>query len=154
MNECVIKNIFLVDCVMGEWGSWTSCGTSCSARDGSGTQVRTRSPNIYAAHGGADCTEDTQEDRDCSNVCPGILSSLIFALDKPMEYKLFHFSVDCKMGTWGSWESCGTSCRARDGTGVQTRTRSPNLYAANNGADCTESTSDNRACSVVCPGNV
>ena len=85
-------------------------------------------------------------------------SSLIFAIDKPIEYKLIlkvsHFSVDCKMGTWGSWESCGTSCRARDGTGVQTRTRSPNLYAANNGADCTESTSDNRACSVVCPGNV
>ena len=60
--------------------------------------------------------------------------------------------VDCKMGTWGHWASCGTACRARDGSGSQTRTRSPNMNAANGGAHCTENTSEGRACSVVCPG--
>ena len=71
--ECVKKNTLLVDCVMGAWGSWTSCGTSCSSRDGTGARVRTRSPNIYAAHGGADCTEYTQEERACTVDCPGNL---------------------------------------------------------------------------------
>ena len=51
--------------------SWSTCGDSCSARDGSGNQTRTRSPDTIVANGGADCTEETSEDQACTVECPG-----------------------------------------------------------------------------------
>ena len=67
---------FLVDCVMGpwednQWSGWSSCETSCSARDGTGDQTRTRSPAINAANDGIECAEDTSEDQACTVECPG-----------------------------------------------------------------------------------
>ena len=56
---------------MGEWGTWSSCTDSCSARDGTGDQTRTRSPDVNALNGGVDCTDPTSEDQSCDTVCPG-----------------------------------------------------------------------------------
>jgi len=60
-------------------------------------------------------------------------------------------AVNCQMGVWGDWSSCADSCPARDGTGNQTRTRTPYVYATNGGADCVEPTSENLACMYNCP---
>ena len=56
---------------MGTWGVWSTCDDSCSARDGTGNQVRERSPDRPVANGGADCTEATSEEQSCDTVCPG-----------------------------------------------------------------------------------
>ena len=55
------------------------------------------------------------------------------------------------MGKWGGWSKCETSCKARDGTGNRTRTRSPAIEMANGGNVCTEETSEGQACSEECP---
>ena len=60
--------IFTVDCVWGAWGEWESCDVSC----GGGSQVRRRTVDTVAAHGGTECTGDEEESLVCnSDPCPG-----------------------------------------------------------------------------------
>ena len=69
------ENLLLVDCSWNPWSSWTSCGSSCNARDGTGDQQRTRSPRRFALNGGTHCTSATERQRRaCSAACPGKLN--------------------------------------------------------------------------------
>ena len=74
--------------MMGTWGGWSTCEDSCSARDGTGNQVRARSPDRAVANGGADCTEDTSEEQSCDTECPG----------NDAIYKDHHFKVSPRLG--------------------------------------------------------
>ena len=57
--------------MLGEWGDWSECGTSCSACDGTGNQVRARSPVTNAENGGIDCSDPTSDEQACTEECPG-----------------------------------------------------------------------------------
>jgi hypothetical protein len=77
-QECQVQSP-PVNCVVGEWGPWSTCSTSC----GGGTQTRTRNVNTPAQNGGDVCptlsetqTCNTQECVDpikisncCNNYC-------------------------------------------------------------------------------------
>lgn len=97
--------------------SWSTCGDSCSARDGSGNQTRTRSPDTIVANGGADCTEEISEDQACTVECP----------------------VDCDWAAWGTWTNCtkidSEDCAVQGG-GNRERTRSQSIAEQNSGVDC------------------
>ena len=68
---------YLVDCQWADWEMWTTCGDSCSARDGEGSQTRTRVIAIEVLHGGVNCTEpDRNDDQSCSVECPGKKTNL------------------------------------------------------------------------------
>jgi len=132
MDHCgLTEELPSEDCRWASWGPWTSCSESCSAADGTGDQRRTREIGSEAVNDGTPCNAaaDGSETRSCTDACP----------------------VNCQTGVWGDWSSCADSCPARDGTGNQTRTRTPNVYATNGGADCVEPTSENLACMYNCP---
>eukprot|EP01012_Entosiphon_sulcatum_P049575 TRINITY_DN6820_c0_g1_i6.p1 TRINITY_DN6820_c0_g1~~TRINITY_DN6820_c0_g1_i6.p1 ORF type:complete len:7637 (+),score=112.47 TRINITY_DN6820_c0_g1_i6:5459-28369(+) len=96
-----------VNCVVGEWGSWTTCSLAC----GGGTQVRVRAVQVPAAFGGAECPDDLREVRICnSQPCP----------------------VNCIMSSWTEWTNCSASC----GGGTQTRTMAVVQPALNGGIEC------------------
>ena len=62
---------FLVNCEWASWGSWSGCGDSCSSRDGTGEQTRTRDKTREVANGGAECPETNSDDHSCTVECPG-----------------------------------------------------------------------------------
>jgi hypothetical protein len=82
-----------VDCVVGNFGSWSTCTKSCET----GSQTRTRSVTTPAAYGGVAC-EHLSESQNCNTQC---------------------CPVDCFVQAWGAWGQCTHSC----GTGTQTRSR-------------------------------
>jgi len=94
------------DCVMGEYGPWSTCSATC----GGGKQTRNR-PIITPPKNGGDqcpCTEETQ---DCNTQdCP----------------------VDCVVSEWSSPSTCTATC----GGGTTTRTRVILTPPKNNGASC------------------
>ena len=53
------------------WDAWTSCGDSCSARDGTGDQTRTRTSTAEMNLGTACVPADGNDDQSCSVECPG-----------------------------------------------------------------------------------
>ena len=56
-----------VDCIWNEW-RWSPCSETC----GNGTQNATRTYAQEALHGGANCTGNSSDSRNCSpNPCPG-----------------------------------------------------------------------------------
>ena len=61
---------FSVDCQWGIWEAWSSCGTACSAANGTGDQTRTRS-SIAARNGGTCNPADGNDTQSCSTECPG-----------------------------------------------------------------------------------
>jgi hypothetical protein len=56
-GKCVPK----VDCVMGDWGPWGPCSTSC-------TQKRVRSVETHPSDGGTPCppANANEQKRDCT----------------------------------------------------------------------------------------
>ena len=59
------------DCVWGEWESWSTCGDSCSAADGTGDQTRMREVATEAVNNGAPCiAAEAEETQSCSLECP------------------------------------------------------------------------------------
>ena len=67
-----MKLSFLVDCQWASWDAWSGCGSSCSARDGTGNQTRTRDPRTPPTNSGAACNgDDGTGDQSCSVECPG-----------------------------------------------------------------------------------
>lgn len=85
-----------IDCVMGEWGDWGLCSTTCEE----GVQSRTRSPSTHAQYGGLACTETPLEETQSCN-----------------QGECAH--EPCAVTDWGDWGGCSASC----GGGVQTRAR-------------------------------
>ena len=105
------------DCAWGEWGAWSDCDPSVGD-----TQIRSRTVETPAAHGGAECTGDSEEEQPCS-------------------------AVDCAWGEWGEWECCDPSFGE-----AQVRRRIVETPAAFGGAECTGDSEEERPCPVVGEG--
>ena len=72
-----------VDCSIGDWSEWATCGAPC----GGGKQTRTRSIVKPSDGGKNDCSATTKEEQNCNtHVCP----------------------LDC-IGKWNDWEYDGNN---------------------------------------------
>ena len=59
---------FVVDCVWGAYGEWSTCSATC----GGGSRTRTRTEDPAAAHDGAACSGSATDTESCnSEACPG-----------------------------------------------------------------------------------
>ena len=57
----------VIDCVWGDFGNWTECSVTC----GTGLQTRARTIETPAGNGGAACTGEATESRNCNtHPCP------------------------------------------------------------------------------------
>lgn len=74
-----------VDCVMEEWGGWTSCSTEC----GGGTKSRTRGVKQSPDHGGLVCA--VVEERQSCN--------------------MDSCDSDCVLSEWTPWSKCSRNCK-------------------------------------------
>jgi len=81
-----------VDCVLSKWGKLSACSVTC----GTGVRVQQREIVKKPKHGGKACAATHRSD-PCAVDC----------------------SVDCVVGSWGSWGPCNVQC----GTGTKDRTR-------------------------------
>ncbi len=113
-----------VDCVVSDWGDWTTCTKSC----GGGQESQSRSIVFNPTSGGAPCGTLSQT-RSCNDqACP----------------------QDCEVSDWGAWDTCTKSC----GGGEETRTRTVETATAHGGVACPplqETQSCNgHACPVDC----
>jgi len=97
------------DCVLSEWGSWSTCSTTCSL----GMTTRTRTVLSPGTVGGKPCNAALQITRGCN-------------MDKPCA------SVDCAWGDWQDWGACTCPC----GGGSKRRERTVMVAPENGGAPC------------------
>eukprot|EP01004_Peranema_trichophorum_P002386 NODE_144_length_3469_cov_340.552002_g122_i1.p1 GENE.NODE_144_length_3469_cov_340.552002_g122_i1~~NODE_144_length_3469_cov_340.552002_g122_i1.p1 ORF type:complete len:1105 (-),score=461.08 NODE_144_length_3469_cov_340.552002_g122_i1:155-2980(-) len=95
-----------IDCVMGTWGTWSTCNRVC----GGGSQIRTRSIVVASSVGGKEC-EATSESQVCNT--------------QPC-------AVDCVMGSWSQWVPCDKSC----GKGSTSRSRNIVVQSQYGGKAC------------------
>ena len=109
------------DCVVGAWGSWSSCSLTC----GGGEEKRHRSVQVEVAYGGKACDalEDTAACKQ--QACP----------------------VDCVATAWTAWSECSHSC----GQGTETRSRRVTVSAAHGGKDCGALSQSQTCNSGPCP---
>lgn len=82
-----------VDCVLGDWSSWTSCSVSC----GSGEQTRSRIVLTQPKWGGKICDGDLKEIRGCN-------TQICMREDEHKTVK------DCAWSSWDSWGACSVTC--------------------------------------------
>jgi len=113
-----------IDCKMNAWTAWTSCSVSC----GQGSQSRTRTVSVAAAHGGEAC-KPTSESIVCQlQPCP----------------------IDSQLSAWSTYTMCTKAC----GGGSKTRTRSVTGSMSHGGISCGTLTGtascNNHACPVDC----
>jgi hypothetical protein len=95
-----------VDCIVSTFGGWAVCTKSC----GAGSQLRARTIQVSALHGGLACPV-LKQTRECnSHECP----------------------VDCLVGGFSAWTTCTHSC----GSGEQTRGRKISRGAVHGGKIC------------------
>jgi len=97
------------DCVLSEWGSWSSCDQSC----GGGQRNRTRIVVTESSHLGRPCDGAMVETEACN--------------DSPCKEK-----QDCVLSAWGSWSECTKTC----GGGQRNRTRSVDTVGRAGGKPC------------------
>lgn len=110
-----------IDCVVSDWGSFSSCTRFC----GGGTQSRSRTVVTSPANGGTPCPALT-ETRNCNDEpCP----------------------VDCVVTAWSDWSPCSEPC----GGGTQNRTRSVTTSPAFGGSPCPSLTESQSCNSDPCP---
>jgi hypothetical protein len=112
-----------VDCVVGEFGSWTPCSKSC----GTGEQYHSRPVVTRAEYDGVACPTLTEE-QGCTVLaeCP----------------------VDCATSAWSAWTACSHTCGS---LGEQEQFRSINTFDEKGGKGCPD-LSRKRACSTKeCP---
>jgi hypothetical protein len=110
MNPCPVPTESVgeaIDCQHGDWSEYAPC----TARCGSGTQVRARPITVYAANGGQPCLGDTIQHRGCNHR----------KCDR-----------DCELSEWGDWEACDATC----GNGHQRRFRTIIRYSVGHGLPC------------------
>jgi len=74
-----------IDCVLGSWTDWTSCGNGCNVDH----STRTRNVVVEPKAGGLTC-DVTSEAKNCSSLC----------------------HVDCRYGPWSDWNYCSITCGA------------------------------------------
>lgn len=95
-----------VDCVMGDWSTWTPCDKTC----GKGTRSRNRNVSVQSQYGGKAC-EATVEINECNpQQCP----------------------QDCVVAPWSAWTECDKKC----GGGMQTRSRAVLVESKYAGREC------------------
>ena len=59
-----------VDCAWHPWGSWGPCNSTCGG--GVRNRNRTRTVDVHALYGGANCSGSSSETDQCSpQACPG-----------------------------------------------------------------------------------
>ncbi|XP_061184989.1 SCO-spondin-like [Saccostrea echinata] len=107
-QDCNTQNC-PIDGGFSDWSAWDTCSVTC----GGGSQGRTRTcTNPAPQYGGADCSGDLKESRDCNtDFCP----------------------IDGGYTDWTVWDTCTVTC----GGGSQTRTRTcTNPAPQYGGADC------------------
>lgn len=98
-----------IDCVLEQWGSWTTCSKTCDT----GVRNRTRAVSRQPKWGGALCSDDRMQNETCHEVpCP----------------------VHCSVTDWSSWTQCTKSCD----TGEQKRTRHVLSHPDHGGYSCPE----------------
>jgi len=107
------------DCVLAEWGEWSSCGSTTKNQ-----MERSRVVKSPAESGGQECTGALTETRSCG---PGV---------KPMK--------DCEVSEWLVWSPCTTKCDV----GQKSRVRVFVQKADQGGAPCSMSLSETTECSV------
>ena len=97
---------------MGDWTAWSSCSKTCNDQ---GSRIRSREIIQARRNGGRPCPSEPEERRNCNkDHCPGRCDSKSCLVDaRPVSCILF--SVDCKLGEWGSWSST-CSCDERFST--------------------------------------
>ena len=98
-----------VDCVLGTWGRWSECSTSCGPN---GRQTRTRVITLPASLGGAPCNaSDLIHVAPCEDVpCP----------------------VHCEWANWGDWSKCTKECNG----GITYRHRVEGVSSQYGGRQC------------------
>eukprot|EP00435_Cladocopium_sp_Y103_P018627 s4452_g4.t1 len=113
-----------IDCSWEPYGPWGECSKTC----GGGEQTRTRAFATAAAHGGAACTGEAEETKECNEqACP----------------------IDCKFTDWSEWGECSKTCRSSMLFGSRKqRTREIETEAAHGGAECVGSTNQGSSCPV------
>eukprot|EP00746_Dinoflagellata_sp_MGD_P149407 gnl/MRDRNA2_/MRDRNA2_81439_c0_seq1.p1 gnl/MRDRNA2_/MRDRNA2_81439_c0~~gnl/MRDRNA2_/MRDRNA2_81439_c0_seq1.p1 ORF type:complete len:3654 (+),score=523.54 gnl/MRDRNA2_/MRDRNA2_81439_c0_seq1:90-11051(+) len=110
-----------VDCILSPWSQWSACTVTCNG----GQQERSRHVKRASANGGIGCAGDMREVQVCGTA------------------KCDFASIDCKWGSWSSWDSCDQPC----GGGTQRRSRDILELPVGNGRSCTTGDSvDLRTC--------
>jgi hypothetical protein len=105
-EPCNANVVCGVDCVMGSWGSYGSCSTTC----GVGTHMRSRQVLVQPVGNGIACPSTAGFSLCTHGAC----------------------GQDCVVSSWGSYGTCDKSC----GSGSQTRARTILMGSANGGAAC------------------
>ena len=115
---------YLVDCVWGEYGEWSSCSEAC----GGGEKSRSRSILTPKLNGGNDCEGNSTQINACNEQpCP----------------------IDCEWGSYGDWTECSEDC----GGGNKTRSRSKTALESNGGKECEGNATEIVTCNEdSCPG--
>ncbi|XP_066915971.1 coadhesin-like [Clytia hemisphaerica] len=116
-----------VNGLWSDWAAWSSCNVTC----GEGSQTRQRfCDNPTPAHGGNNCTGDSDEILSCyEDPCP----------------------VNGSWNQWEAWSSCSVTC----GEGNQTRQRfCDNPTPAHGGNNCNGNSEEMKSCREdPCPVN-
>lgn len=122
-TECLNLPNLDIDCVMGDWGSWTSCSVAYAPDEPIkyGYMDRFRVVEVHPQNNGAQCAH-TGEELQCDSHSQ---------------------RVDCKVGGWTPWSECSKAC----GGGVETQTR-PITQQPQNGGDACGTLQKQRACNV------
>lgn len=110
-----------VDCVWGDWSSWSNCSAAC----GGGQSKRHRDVVVSPDNGGELCKDLTREEIAPCNVK---------ACDREC--------VDGEWGNWADWSDCSHSC----GGGTRLRSRLIAVQADDCGVSATGRSQEFKAC--------
>jgi hypothetical protein len=111
-----------VDCEFSEWTAFEACSKTC----GGGEQHRHRHIETGAAHGGAQCVGEDEDERACNTQsCP----------------------VDCEVEVYSAWSDCTVTC----GGGTMSSSRTISTQPANGGLPCPALSRSDDCSQANCP---